>query len=123
MDVIIYHNSNCSKSRQTLKLLEENGITPKIITYLSSPPDFITLKHLLKLLNFSSPRQLLRSGEAKYAANNLSDNTMTDEQIIRAMVKDPILIERPIVVVNNERAVIGRPPEKILEILTDILNE
>lgn len=111
----IYHNPRCSKSRQTLKILEENGVTPEIVLYLETPPDAKTLKALLKKLGISA-RQLLRKGEAEYKENNLADTDLTDQQLIDAMVTFPKLIERPIVV-NGDRAVLGRPPENVLEIL------
>lgn len=111
----IYHNPRCSKSRQTLALLEERGITPEVILYLETPPDAATLKGLLKKLGISA-RELLRKGEDEYRENNLKDPSLSDTALIEAMVKHPKLIERPIVV-NGSKAKLGRPPEQVLEIL------
>ncbi len=116
MHVVIYHNPRCSKSRQTLQLLRERGIEPEIIEYLKTPPDAKTLKKLLGMLGLS-PRQLMRRKEAPYRELNLADESLSEEQLIQAMVENPILIERPIVVVDDKRAALGRPPEQVLEIL------
>lgn len=113
--ITLYHNPRCSKSRQTLALLEERGIEPDIVLYLESPPNAATLKGLLKKLGIG-PRDLLRKGEDAYRENNLADPSLTDKQLIDAMVQHPKLIERPIVI-NGERAALGRPPEAVLEIL------
>ncbi len=115
MTVQIYHNSRCSKSRQTLALLEENGVTPEIIEYLKTPLTAEQLTTVVTQLGFSSARQLMRVKEAEYKAQNLAE--ISDEQsLIQAMVDTPKLIERPIVVHQN-KARIGRPPEQVLEIL------
>ncbi|AMH18457.1 arsenate reductase [Hafnia paralvei ATCC 29927] len=114
--VTIYHNPRCSKSRETLTLLQEQGIEPQIIQYLDTPPDAATLKTLLKDLGFSSARQLMRHKEDIYKELNLADESLTEDQLIDAMVNHPKLIERPIVV-KGKKARIGRPPEQILEIL------
>lgn len=114
--VTIYHNPRCSKSRETLALLQEQGIEPQIIQYLDTPPDAATLKTLLKELGFSSARQLMRHKEDLYKELNLADESLTEDQLIDSMVNHPKLIERPIVV-NGKKARIGRPPEQILEIL------
>lgn len=111
----IYHNPRCSKSRQTLALLQENGIKPTIVEYLNTPPDADTLRQLLKKLGIGA-RDLLRKGEAEYRDNSLADPSLTDKQLIEAMVKYPKLIERPIVVKGN-KAVLGRPPENVLELI------
>ena len=116
MLVKIYHNPRCTKSRQTLELLEEKGINPEIIEYLKTPPLFQELSDVIKLLGIK-PRELLRNKEAAYGENNLSDKTLSDEQIIKIMIENPILIERPIVVVDNKKAAIGRPPENVLVVL------
>jgi arsenate reductase len=113
-NVTIYHNPRCSKSRQTLALLAERGVEPVIIEYLSTPPDRDTLKKLLGLLGLDA-RALMRTKEAIYKELNLAAVDSNDK-LIDAMVANPILIERPIVV-NGDRAAIGRPPENILEIL------
>ncbi|NGN98618.1 arsenate reductase (glutaredoxin) [Grimontia sp. S25] len=114
MSVTIYHNSRCSKSRQTLALLEEKGIQPDVVAYLETPPSADTLKTLLEQLGFDSPRQMMRTKEAIYKELQLAD--ATDEQLILAMVENPKLIERPIVVANG-KAAMGRPPENVLTIL------
>lgn len=113
--VTIYHNPRCSKSRQTLALLEERGLSPEVVLYLETPPDAATLKTLLAKLGISA-RQLLRKGEDDYKALNLKDETLTDDDLITAMVAHPKLIERPIVV-NGNKAALGRPPEQVLDIL------
>ena len=117
MEVKIFHNSRCSKSRQTFALLEEQGISPTVIEYLKNPPDAKTIKHLLKLLGFSSARQLMRTKETEYKEQQLDDESLTEDQLIEAMIKTPKLIERPIVVVDDKKAVIGRPPENVLQII------
>jgi len=113
--VSIYHNPRCSKSRQTLALLEEGGIDPEIILYLETPPSAETLTDVLQKLGIT-PRQLLRKGEDAYNENNLSDTSLSDQQLIDAMVAHPKLIERPIVI-NGSKAALGRPPEQVLDIL------
>ena len=115
MAVSIYHNPRCSKSRQTLALLEEQGVSPDIILYLETPPDETTLKILLKQLGLTA-RELLRKGEQEYKDNNLKNPQLNDQELIQAMLKYPKLIERPIVV-NKGQARIGRPPESVLKIL------
>jgi arsenate reductase len=115
MRVTIYHNPRCTKSRQALALLEQRGFKPTMIEYLVKPPTEKELKHLLKLLGMR-PRELLRKKETEYKEANLDNPDLSDTEIIRAMVKHPRLIERPIVVVGN-KAALGRPPEKVLEIL------
>ena len=113
--VTIYHNPRCSKSRQTLQLLEARGVKPKIVEYLKEPPSSAELKAILKKLGMK-PRDLLRQGEARYAELGLKERALSDDALIELMVENPILIERPIVVSGN-KAAIGRPPEKVLEIL------
>ena len=115
MTTQIFHNPRCSKSRQTLKLLEDNNQDIEIIEYLKTPPKASELKKILKMLNIS-PRDLLRKGEKEYKEANLADKSLTDQQIIDAMVKYPKLIERPLVI-KNGKAMIGRPPEQVLDIL------
>ncbi|MEN5240545.1 MULTISPECIES: arsenate reductase (glutaredoxin) [Pseudomonas] len=114
-DLTLYHNPRCSKSRGALELLEARGLSPTIVRYLETPPDAATLKQLLGQLGISA-RQLLRSGEDEYKALDLANPALTDAQLIEAMVQHPKLIERPILVAGS-KAVIGRPPEKVLEIL------
>jgi arsenate reductase len=113
--VTIYHNPRCTKSRQTLALLEQHGIQPKIIEYLVTPPTETELKRLLKLLGIS-PRELLRTKEEEYKQARLDKPDVSDAEIIRAMVKYPRLMERPIVVAGN-KAALGRPPENVLKII------
>ncbi|MBC3464673.1 arsenate reductase (glutaredoxin) [Pseudomonas sp. RW10S2] len=114
-DLTLYHNPRCSKSRGALELLEERGLAPTVVRYLETPPDAATLKALLGKLGIG-PRQLLRSGEDEYKALDLANPALTDAQLIDTMVQHPKLIERPILVAGD-KAVIGRPPEKVLEIL------
>ncbi len=114
-DVMMYHNPRCSKSRETLKLLRERGIEPKIVAYLKTPPDEDTLALLLGMLEME-PIELLRTKEDEYAELGLEEKKDDRKALIRAMMANPILIERPIVVTGN-RARLGRPPEKVLEIL------
>lgn len=115
MNIEIYHNPRCSKSRQTLQLLQERGVEPQVIEYLKTPPDKAALNRILDMLGLA-PRQLIRTKEAEYKEQGLDDPTLTREQLIDAMIATPKLIERPIVI-KNGKAAIGRPPEKILEIL------
>jgi len=117
MNVTIYHNPRCSKSRQTLELLNARGLSPTIIEYLETPPDTATLEAILKKLGLK-PRQLMRAKEAPYVELNLSNPDLRDDDLTSAMVNNPILIERPIVVIG-ERAVIGRPPENIDRLFAD----
>lgn len=116
MTITIYHNPRCSKSRKSLELLHEQGIEPRIIEYLKNPPTKTELKETLRLLGIG-PRELLRRGEAEYTELNLDDPGLDDEAIIEAMLAHPKLIERPIVI-HDGKAVIGRPPERVLEILS-----
>jgi arsenate reductase len=111
----IYHNPRCSKSRETLKLLQEKGIEPDIILYLDTPPNAKILSAVLKKLGLK-PRELMRRKEAEYKAQGLDNDSLSDAQLIQAMVDTPKLIERPIVV-NGSKAALGRPPEQVLEIL------
>ena len=114
-DVTIYHNPRCSKSRQTLALLEEQGISPDIVRYLDTPPDATAIGRLLDMLGLE-PRDLMRKRETPYSELGLADESITRADLIQAMADNPILIERPIVV-SGDRAAIGRPPESVLDIL------
>lgn len=114
-DLTLYHNPRCSKSRSALQLLEERGLTPTILRYLETPPDAAQLKSLLGKLGIGA-RALLRTGEDEYKTLNLADAALGDEQLIAAMAAHPKIIERPILIVGD-KAAIGRPPERILEIL------
>ncbi|WP_371372581.1 arsenate reductase (glutaredoxin) [Thalassotalea aquiviva] len=111
----IYHNPRCSKSRQTLQLLEQANVEINVVEYLKNPPSEETIKNLLKMLDLS-PRQAMRTKEVEYKEQNLSDESVSDARLIRAMHNTPKLIERPIVVVDD-KACIGRPPENVLALL------
>ncbi|MCF6215579.1 MAG: arsenate reductase (glutaredoxin) [Emcibacter sp.] len=115
MTVTIYHNPKCSKSRQTLALLQEKGITPTVVDYLKDGPTAEVLSDILDMLD-REPRQLMRRAEPEYAENNLGDENLSREKLIQAMVNFPRLIERPIVVCGG-KAALGRPPEDVLKIL------
>jgi arsenate reductase len=111
----LFHNPRCSKSRGALELLREHGVTPEIVSYLEQPPSVDELRALLRLLG-AGPRALLRTGEPEYAGLGLADASLDDEALLAAMHAHPRLIERPIFV-HGGRAVIGRPPERVLELL------
>ena len=114
-EITIYHNPRCSKSREALALLEEQGITPVVVEYLKDIPSADTLRDILAKLGLT-PRQLLRTKEDDYKALNLSDASLSDDALIEAMCAHPKLIERPIVI-KGKNARIGRPPQQVLEIL------
>ncbi|HEC60208.1 hypothetical protein LCGC14_0519790 [marine sediment metagenome] len=114
-NIFIYHNPRCSKSRETLALLEQHGTQPEIIEYLKTPPSVASLTEIINQLGISA-RQLLRKGEVEYKDLNLADDSLTEQQLIQAMSEHPKLIERPIVI-RDGKAKIGRPPEAVLEIL------
>ena len=113
--ITIYHNPRCSKSRQTLEILQSEKVDLNIILYLETPINKPTLTSLLAKLNMA-PREIIRRSEDEFKENQLGAQEVTDAQLISAMIKYPKLIERPIVV-SEERAVIGRPPENVWEIL------
>ncbi|MEO8627059.1 MAG: arsenate reductase (glutaredoxin) [Betaproteobacteria bacterium] len=113
-DLTFYHNPRCSKSRSALALLQERGVVPRIVEYLQQPPSRETLADLVRLLEIK-PEGLVRKGEAIYR-EQYKDKSLNDEQWIDALAQNPILIERPIAVRGN-RAVIGRPPEAVLDLL------
>lgn len=113
MPVVIYHNPRCSKSRQTLQLIEDKGVTPEIVEYLNTPPSAAELKEVIAKLGIT-PRQLLRKKEA--AEYGLNDDALSDDALIAGMVANPRAIERPIVV-KGDKAVLGRPPENVLDLL------
>lgn len=115
MPIKIYHNPRCSKSRQTLQLLQERQVDAEIVEYLKTPPNVAELTELLKMLGLS-PRQLMRKKEAEYKASGADDPSLSDAQLIEIMVAHPKLIERPIVV-HDGKAALGRPPETVLDIL------
>ncbi|QSE96874.1 arsenate reductase (glutaredoxin) [Fulvivirga lutea] len=110
----IYHNPRCGKSRNTLKILEEKNVENNVVEYLKTPPTFGELKSVVKKLKIK-PEELLRKGESVFK-ENYKGKSLSDDEWIRAMVDNPILIERPIVIVGD-KAVIGRPPENVLEII------
>ena len=113
--ITIYHNPRCSKSRTTLALLQDHGIQADVVEYLKAPPSATELKDILGMLGLE-PRALMRTKEAEYREAGLDDMNLSRDQLIEAMVKHPELIERPIVI-SNGKAAIGRPPEKVLDIL------
>ena len=116
MSTKIYHNPRCSKSRQTLELLNDEGIETEIIEYLKTPPSTETLKTILSGLKMK-PRELMRKGQDEYKALGLDDESLSDDVLINAMVENPILIERPIVITDKGIA-IGRPIDNVKKILS-----
>lgn len=115
MTAKIYHNPRCSKSRQTLQLLHDNQVEAEIVEYLKVPPSIAELTELLSLLGLS-PRELMRKKEAEYKASGADNPALSNDELIALMVANPKLIERPIVV-KDGKAIIGRPPENVLEII------
>jgi arsenate reductase len=115
MEVIIFHNPRCTKSRQALALLESRGIHPKVVEYLKTPPTKTRLKEVLKLLGLK-PRELMRRKEPEYRQLGLDDPKLSHDALIAAMVEHPKLIERPIVIAGD-KAALGRPPENVLTVL------
>lgn len=115
MSIKIYHNPRCSKSRQTLQLLNDNDVEPEIVEYLKTPPSTAELKKVLKMLGLK-PRELMRRKEAEYKTSGANDPGLSEQQLIELMVAHPKLIERPIVI-KDGKAALGRPPEQVLEIL------
>lgn len=115
MAVTIYHNPRCSKSRAAMEFLEEKGIEVEVIKYMDTPPDAPQLTKLLEQLNMK-PRDIMRRHEAVFKEAGLDDPTFTDEELIEAMTQCPSLIERPIVV-KDDKAVLARPVEALLDIL------
>jgi arsenate reductase len=115
MCVTIYHNPRCSKSRQTLQLLRDRGVEPEVVEYLQTPPNEKTLKEILDQLGLE-PRDLMRRKEAVYKELDLDNPALSRAALIKAMVANPILIERPIVCTKDKSA-LGRPPEEVLKII------
>jgi arsenate reductase len=115
MKVKIFHNPRCSKSRQTLELLREQGIEPEIVEYLKNPPTAEELEEILQMLDIE-PRGLMRKKEPEYKATGMNDESLDRQALIEGMVNTPKLIERPVVIANG-KAAIGRPPENVLSIL------
>lgn len=114
-NVRFFHNPKCSKCRLTMGILDEKGVDTTVIEYLNTPPNIAELNEILGLLGLE-PRDLMRKHEAPYKNNNLDNPDLSREQLIQAMIDNPILIERPIII-NGNKATIGRPPEKVLDIL------
>lgn len=114
-DFTIYHNPRCSKSRQTLAILEDHNIQPEIVLYLENTPNKQKLLELTEQLN-KKPREILRKTEDAYKDKGLADTTLSDDDLLDAMLAEPKLIERPIVVTGT-KAVLGRPPENVLELI------
>lgn len=121
MEITIYHNPRCSKSRQTLEIVDQHaqtkGLHVNIIEYLKTPPSHQQLDSILRGLDME-PRDLMRKREAEYTDNNLADEALSRDQLIALMIEHPKVIERPIVVVGDE-VVIGRPPEAVQTILPE----
>lgn len=115
-NVTIYYNPHCSKSRQTLQLLEEKGIQPAVIDYMEEPPDVESLRKITEMLGIPV-RELLRTNEQVYKDAGMDESDLTDDEILEALSQCPTLLQRPIVVVDDKKAAMGRPPENVLEIL------
>jgi len=115
MTVTIYHNPRCTKSRETLALLKQHGIEPRIIEYLKAPPSVLELKGIVKKLGLT-PRDIIRDNETRYAELGLKDRKISDDELLALIAANPILLQRPIVVSGN-KAAIGRPPENVLKVL------
>ena len=111
----IFYNPKCSKCRLTMDILNDKGVQTSVVEYLNTPPNTAELNEVLNLLSLE-PRELMRKHEAPYKENNLDNPDLNREQLIQAMIDNPILIERPIIIKGN-KATIGRPPEKVLDIL------
>ena len=114
-DVRIFHNPRCSKCRQTMDILNDKGAHISVVEYLKTPPGKKELTEVLEMLGME-PRELMRKHEAPYKENHLDNPDLSRDQLIQAMIDNPILIERPIVI-HGDKAIIGRPPEKVLDIL------
>ena len=114
-DFIIYHNPRCSKSRQTLEILNQQEVDTEIVLYLENPPSAEEVASILKKLGLSS-RDIIRKGEEEYKLLNIKDQSLTENELISFMSENPKLIERPIVV-KDDKAIIGRPPENVLSLL------
>jgi arsenate reductase (glutaredoxin) len=113
--ITLFHNPKCSKSRATLQLLQEKGIEPLIVEYLATPPTADEIEDILGKLG-KEPRDIMRKKEQPYIDNNLNNEKLERSELIAAIVENPILMERPIVLAND-KAALGRPPEQVLEIL------
>ena len=113
--LVIYHNPNCSKSRETLQILEDHQLTPEIINYLDNPPSRQVLANIVEMLGISV-RELIRDTETVYQDAGLDDVSLNDNELLEAICKFPALMQRPIVI-SGDRAVLGRPPARVLEII------
>jgi len=116
MKPILYHNPHCSKSKKAVELLTEKGVELECIEYLKTPPTNSELTQILTLLKIDA-RALMRKGEKIYSELNLDNESLTEDELINAMIENPILIERPILIINQEKAMIGRPPETLLTMI------
>ena len=114
-DLTIYHNPRCSKSRKTLQIIKDNGIQPTVVEYLKKPLKNFELENISRLLN-KRPKDFVRKNEADFKENNVKDIIENDIELINKMVQFPKIIERPIILYKN-KAVLGRPPENVLELL------
>jgi len=115
MSITIYHNLRCSISRQTLRLLEQHGVTPTIVEYLTDVPSAADIERLIDLLGVDV-RDVVRTGESTYTDLQLHDPNLGRAEIVQAIVDNPILLQRPIVV-SDDRAIVGRPPNNVLSLL------
>lgn len=115
MTVVIWHNPRCSKSRETLALIEAKGIRPKVVEYLKTPPSAAEITDVVKLMGIA-PMALMRRGETVFKELELGLRPLGDDELIAAMAANPILIERPVVIANG-KAALGRPPGNVLQIL------
>ena len=115
-DITIYHNPRCSKSREALALLKDRDVDPQVIEYLKDNPTRADVEGVMRMLGVEEPRAMMRTGEPAFAELALAD--ADDEELLEAMVAHPILIERPIII-KGDKAVIGRPPERLLDLLRD----
>lgn len=116
MDTQVYFNPNCSKCRTAASMLDEHGIEAEVVRYLDTPPTKDELERLMTLLGIDDPRQMMRPGESAYKERNLDDPNVTKDDLLQAITEEPILLERPIFV-RGDKAVIARPPEKLLDLL------
>lgn len=112
---VIYHNPRCSKSRETLQIIEDSNVTAEIIDYLENPPSANDLRRIVDLLGIPA-RELMRTSEPAYKEAELDDDSLSDDEIIDAICEYPALLQRPIVISGN-KAIIGRPPSRVLEII------
>lgn len=117
MQVKIYHNPRCSKSRAALQLIRDHGIEPLVVDYLKTPPNAEEITQLLEIMG-KEPREIMRTQDDLYQEADLDDQGLVRETLIRALVQRPALLERPIVVVDDKHAIVARPPETVLELFS-----